>query len=112
MEGLRIGTAARRAACRRRSPRRAPVRRLVPEPAPSELAKARQRAVTEREWRAFARAYRREMATPEIRRTLDPAAALARADFSVGCYRVSERAATALLRELRPYGADLAQELR
>jgi uncharacterized protein YeaO (DUF488 family) len=117
-EGLRIGTV-------RRPPRGVPKAEFAsrnfydvwfPNLAPSELLLKRgQRAETEREWRAFARAYRREMATPETRRTLDLLAALSHcADFSVGCYCEDEsRCHRSLLRELLvAHGADLAQELR
>src|SRR5687767_9997591 len=89
-EGLRIGTV-------RRPPRGVPKASLAsrdfydvwfPNLAPSEaLLERGQRAETEREWRAFARAYRAEMKSPENRRTLDLLAALSHhASFSVGCY--------------------------
>ena len=74
-----------------------------PNLAPSEaLLKRGQRAETEREWRSFARAYRKEMATAENKRTLDLLAALSHhASFSVGCYCPDEsRCHRSLLREL------------
>jgi len=74
-----------------------------PNLAPSaEAVKAARGATTDREWAAFARRYRAEMATPENRRTLDLLAALSHAaDFSVGCYCEDEtRCHRSLLREL------------
>jgi uncharacterized protein YeaO (DUF488 family) len=112
-EGLRIGTV-------RRPPRGVPKAEFAsrdfydvwfPNLAPSELLLERgRRAESEREWRAFARAYRREMATPESRRTLDLLAALShQASFSVGCYCEDEsRCHRSLLRELlAERGADV-----
>ena len=114
-EGLRIGTV-------RRPPRGVAKSELAsrnfydvwfPNLAPSEaLLKRGQRAETEREWRAFARAYRKEMATPENKRTLDLLAALSHgASFSVGCYCADEaRCHRSLLRELLAgRGADVAE---
>jgi len=104
-EGLRIGTV-------RRPPRGVPKSEFAarhfydvwfPNLAPSEeLLKRGQRAETEREWRAFARRYRREMSEPDARRTLDLLAALShQANFSVGCYCEDEsRCHRSLLREL------------
>ena len=113
-EGLRIGTV-------RRPPRGVAKSQLAsrdfydvwfPNLAPSEiLLKRGQRAETAQEWRAFARAYRREMASPENKRTLDLLAALSRrTDFSVGCYCEDEaRCHRSLLRELlAANGADVA----
>jgi len=59
-------------------------------------------AATDREWTAFARRYRAEMATADNRRTLDLLAALSHGtDFSVGCYCADEtRCHRSLLREL------------
>jgi len=59
-----------------------------PNLAPSaETVKLAQQAATPREWQAFLKKYRAEMATPENSRTLDVLAALSRhANFSVGCY--------------------------
>jgi uncharacterized protein YeaO (DUF488 family) len=104
-EGLRIGTV-------RRPPRGIPKSALsarnfydvwFPNLAPSEdLLKRGQRAETDRDWRAFARRYRAEMAKPDARRTLDLLAALSHhADFSVGCYCEDEsRCHRSLLREM------------
>jgi uncharacterized protein YeaO (DUF488 family) len=89
-EGLRIGTV-------RRPPRGVPTARFGPDDwydvwypvlAPSvPTMKLAQAARTEREWAAFRRRFRAEMAEPAARRTLDLLAALSRAaDFSVGCY--------------------------
>lgn len=93
-EGLRIGTV-------RHPPRGVPKREhasrdfydvWLPELAPSAaLVKSALGAETEREWKAFAKRYRREMQAPERRRLLDLLAALSRgADFSVGCYCADE----------------------
>ena len=44
-------------------------------------------AETDKQWAAFARKYRAEMARPEASRAIDVLATLSRhADFSVGCY--------------------------
>ena len=114
-EGLRIGPV-------RRPPRGVPKSEFAarnfydvwfPNLAPSEeLLKRGQRAETEREWRAFARRYRREMSEPDARRTLDLLAALShQANFSVGCYCEDEsRCHRSLLRELLvERGADVAR---
>jgi len=104
-EGLRIGTV-------RRPPRGVPASRFAsenfydvwyPNLAPSaETVKLAQAARTEREWAAFVRRYRAEMARPDAKRTLDVLAALSHgADFSVGCYCEQEaRCHRAVLREL------------
>src|SRR3954470_6304658 len=89
-EGLRIGTV-------RRPPRGVPKERFaaddwydvwLPNLAPSLPAMKRALAArTEKEWTAFARRYRAEMAKPEASRLLDALAALSQhANFSVGCY--------------------------
>ena len=72
---------------------------LAPSLATMQLAR---RARTDREWAAFARKYRAEMAQPAARRSLDLLAALSRtADFSVGCYCADEaRCHRSLLRLL------------
>jgi uncharacterized protein YeaO (DUF488 family) len=104
-EGLRIGTV-------RRPPRGVKKSEYAardfydvwfPNLAPSaEALKAARGAVTEREWAAFARRYRAEMATPENRRTLELLAALSHGtEFAVGCYCADEtRCHRSLLREL------------
>jgi len=93
-EGLRIGTV-------RRSPRGVAKTDFAsqnwydvwfPNLAPSaETVKLAQSAKTDKEWLAFAKKYRTEMATPENSRTLDLLAALShRTNFSVGCYCENE----------------------
>jgi len=93
-EGLRLGTV-------RRPPRGVPKSEFAaqnwydvwfPNLAPSaETVKLAQQATTEREWAAFAKKYRAEMATPENGRTLDLLAALShQSNFSVGCYCADE----------------------
>jgi len=88
-EGPRIGTV-------RRPPRGVPKARHAkdgwydvwyPDLAPSAAAvKLGRSASSDREWAAFVRRYRREMAAPAASRALDLLAALSRtADFSVGC---------------------------
>ncbi|MGD9942738.1 MAG: DUF488 domain-containing protein [Burkholderiaceae bacterium] len=113
-EGLRIGTV-------RRPPRG--VRKSdyasgnwydvwYPNLAPSaELVKQALSAASDREWAAFARRYRAEMARPDSSHSLDLLAALSRhADFSVGCYCENEaRCHRSVLRELlAERGAKLA----
>lgn len=104
-EGTRIGTV-------RRPPRGVPKSQFAardfydvwfPNLAPSvETMKLGQQASTPKDWQAFARHYRAEMASPEASRTLDVLAALSRhANFSVGCYCEDEsRCHRSLLREL------------
>ena len=104
-EGTRIGTV-------RRPPRGVPKSAFAsqdwydvwfPNLAPSvETMKLGQSAATERDWTAFARKYRAEMAAPENSRTLDVLAALSQhADFSVGCYcEDAARCHRSILRDL------------
>jgi uncharacterized protein YeaO (DUF488 family) len=104
-EGLRIGTV-------RRPPRGVATSSFAsgnwydvwyPSLAPStETVKAALAAAAPREWTAFFRRYRAEMATPENRRTLDLLAALSHhANFSVGCYCADpSRCHRSILREL------------
>jgi uncharacterized protein YeaO (DUF488 family) len=104
-EGLRLGTV-------RRPPRGVPKQRFaaddwydvwLPNLAPSLPAmKQALAAKTERQWRAFARKYRAEMAKPDASRLLDVLAALSKsADFSVGCYCEDEsHCHRGILREL------------
>lgn len=93
-EGLRLGTV-------RRPPRGVKKTELAardfydlwyPQLAPSEaLLKQGLGASTERAWSAFARAYRREMASPDNSRAIDLLAALShQTSFSVGCYCADE----------------------
>jgi uncharacterized protein YeaO (DUF488 family) len=113
-EGLRIGTV-------RHPPRGVPKAEHAsrnfydvwfPNLAPSaEVVKLAQQATTDREWTAFTRKYRAEMAKPENARTLDLLAALShQSDFSVGCYCVEEsRCHRSVLRELlQERGAKIA----
>jgi uncharacterized protein YeaO (DUF488 family) len=104
-EGLRIGTV-------RRPPRGVPASRFAaddwydvwyPNLAPAmETMKLGRTAQTEREWRAFVKKYRAEMAAPDQSRSLDLLAALSHgANFSVGCYCDTEaRCHRSLLREM------------
>jgi uncharacterized protein YeaO (DUF488 family) len=104
-EGLRIGTV-------RRPPRGVPASRFAsddwydvwyPVLAPSvETMKLAQAARTGREWAAFVKRFRHEMAEPAASRTLDLLAALSRtAVFAVGCYCEDEaHCHRSVLREL------------
>mgnify|MGYP001567531363 CR=1 FL=1 len=89
-EGLRIGTV-------RRPPRGVPKAEFArrdfydvwyPNLAPSEDAvKLALAATTAREWAAFVRRFRREMAAPDAGRSLDLLAALShRTNLALGCY--------------------------
>lgn len=93
-EGTRIGTV-------RRPPRGVKKERYAaddwydvwyPELSPNpELVAQALKAETETAWRAFVRAFRKEMNAPAASRTLDLLAALSHdADFSVGCYCENE----------------------
>jgi uncharacterized protein YeaO (DUF488 family) len=102
-EGLRLGTV-------RRPPRGVPKARLgewydvwLPQLAPSaKLVKTARAAASPREWEAFVRKYRAEMASPDNGRLIALLAALSRTtDFSVGCYCEDEsRCHRSVLREL------------
>ncbi len=104
-EGLRIGTV-------RRPPRGVPKSEYAaqnwydvwyPNLAPSaETVKLAQEAATDRDWAAFVKRYRAEMAEPDASRTLDLLAALShQTDFAVGCYCADEsRCHRSVLREL------------
>lgn len=89
-EGVRIGSV-------RRPPRGVPKSDFakrdyydtwLPQLAPSEaLVKRALASETPREWAAFVKAYRREMAEAEASRLLDLLAALSHdSSFSLGCY--------------------------
>jgi uncharacterized protein YeaO (DUF488 family) len=104
-EGPRIGTV-------RRPPRGVPRSRFATEnwydvwypnlsPSADTVAVA-QKAVTARDWAAFAKKYRAEMAKPDCARTLDLLAILSKtANFSMGCYCEDEtRCHRSVLREL------------
>ena len=93
-EGLRIGTV-------RRPPRGVPKSQFAsgdwydvwyPNLSPSaENVQSALAATTDKEWAAFTRKYRAEMARPEAARTLDLLAALShQSNFSVGCYCENE----------------------
>jgi len=112
-EGLRIGTV-------RRPPRGVPKAQFAsqnwydvwfPNLAPSvETIKIAQNAKTDKDWLAFAKRYRAEMATPENARSLDLLSALShRTNFSVGCYCEDEaRCHRSVLRALlEERGADV-----
>jgi uncharacterized protein YeaO (DUF488 family) len=113
-EGLRIGTVRRppRGVPRSEFARRDSYDVWFPDLAPSAAAVSQAlRAASDREWVAFARRYRREMAAPGPRRALELLAALShRTDLSVGCYcRDERRCHRSVLRELlRGLGARLA----
>ena len=102
-EGLRLGTV-------RRPPRGVPKGKLadwydvwLPQLAPSApLVKAALAAGTQREWDAFVRKYRAEMARPDNARLIALLAALShRTDFAVGCYCEDEsRCHRSVLRQL------------
>ena len=104
-EGLRIGTV-------RRPPRGVPKTEYasqnwydvwLPNVAPSpELMKRGRAAESEKEWAAFFKKYRAEMANPEKSRVLDLLAAMSHhANLSVGCYCENERRChRSILREL------------
>lgn len=104
-EGTRIGTV-------RRPPRGVPREQFAaqdwydvwyPNLAPSvELMKLGQSAVSDKDWQAFKKKYRAEMATPENSRTIELLAVLSQqAHFSVGCYCEDEaRCHRSVLQEL------------
>ncbi len=112
-EGLRIGTV-------RRPPRGVPKSEFssgnwydvwLPNLAPSpQTVKLGLGAKSQREWNAFVKRYRAEMAIPESSRVLDLLAALSHeSNFSVGCYCEDEsRCHRSVLRELlRDRGAKI-----
>ena len=104
-EGVRIGTV-------RRPPRGVAKSKFasdnwydvwLPDLAPApETIKRALASETERQWGAFVKQYRTEMARPEASRVLDVLAALSHGvNFSVGCYCEDEaRCHRSLLREL------------
>lgn len=104
-EGLRIGTV-------RRPPRGVPKSEFAsrdfydvwyPNLAPSvELVAEALHAETDKDWRAFVRKFKAQMAQPDASRTIDLLAALShRTDLSVGCYCEDEaRCHRSVLREL------------
>ncbi len=104
-EGLRIGTV-------RRPPRGVPKAQFAkqnwydvwfPNLAPSDAAvKLGLGAKTDKQWNAFVRKYKAEMATPAAKHDLELLAALSHAaNFSVGCYCEDEgRCHRSILRQL------------
>jgi uncharacterized protein YeaO (DUF488 family) len=113
-EGPRIGTV-------RRPPRGVPKSEYasqnwydvwLPNLAPtSDLMKQGRVAESEKDWLAFVKKYRAEMADPEKSRIIDLLAVLSHdANFSVGCYCENEaRCHRSILRELlAERGANLA----
>ena len=104
-EGTRIGTV-------RRPPRGVPKEQFAtqnwydvwfPNLAPSlETMKLGQRATSPKQWSAFMRKYRAEMAAPDAKRALELLAVLSHTtDFSVGCYCEEEnRCHRSILRQL------------
>lgn len=113
-EGLRIGTV-------RRPPRGVPKTEFAsqdwydvwyPNLAPSmETMKLGQAVESDKDWAAFSKKYRAEMAEPDASRNLDLLAALSHnANFAMGCYCENEaRCHRSLLRDLlKERGALLA----
>ncbi|WP_411881129.1 DUF488 domain-containing protein [Polaromonas sp. YR568] len=113
-EGLRIGTV-------RRPPRGVPKSEFAsqdwydvwyPNLAPSvETMKLGQAVESDRDWAAFSKKYRAEMAEPDASRNLDLLAALSHsANFAMGCYCENEaRCHRSLLRDLlKERGANIA----
>ncbi len=113
-EGLRIGTV-------RHPPRGVPKSKHAsqdwydvwfPNLAPSaEAVRLARDATTDRQWTAFIKRYRREMAAPDASRTLDLLAALSHhVNFSVGCYCEEESHCHRLILHelLKERGADIA----
>ena len=112
-EGLRVGTV-------RRPPRGVKKERLaaddwydvwLPQLSPSaDLVKQAQAATTAKQWEAFAKKYRREMAEPDNARLIALLAAMSQdANFAVGCYCADENHChRSVLRELlREAGAKM-----
>jgi uncharacterized protein YeaO (DUF488 family) len=113
-EGLRIGTV-------RRPPRGVKKERLasdnwydvwLPQLSPSaDLVKQAQAATTPKQWEAFAKKYRHEMAEPDNARLIALLAAMSHdTNFAVGCYCADENHChRSVLREiLRENGARVA----
>jgi uncharacterized protein YeaO (DUF488 family) len=104
-EGLRIGTV-------RRPPRGVPKSEFasgnwydvwLPNLAPAaETVKLALASESPKQWAAFVKRYRSEMASPDVSRVLDLLAALSHGtDFSVGCYCEDEaRCHRSVLRDL------------
>ena len=104
-EGLRLGTV-------RRPPRGVPKEKFasedwydvwLPQLAPSaELVKTALGATSQREWQAFVKSYRKEMAEPDNARLIALLAALSQTtNLSAGCYcEDEEHCHRSVLREL------------
>ena len=104
-EGLRLGTVRRppRGVSKRDFARQNWYDVWFPNLAPSlETMKRGLAAWTAREWSAFARKYRSEMAAPHAKHDIELLAALSHTtDFSVGCYCEDEsRCHRSVLRQL------------
>lgn len=104
-EGLRIGTVRRppRGVARSEFASQDWYDVWYPQLSPSpEVVKQGQEAQTGKDWSAFKKAFRKEMAEADASRTLDLLAALSHtASFSVGCYcEHEERCHRSVLREL------------
>ena len=116
-EGVRIGTVRRppRGVAKTDFAKRNFYDVWLPTLAPSEplLKQALAIAVDDaRGWKAFERAYRREMKAPDTLRLLDTFAALSQqSNFSMGCYcQVEERCHRSILRSLLvEHGALIAE---
>ncbi|MCE1191012.1 MAG: DUF488 family protein [Acidovorax sp.] len=114
-EGTRIGTV-------RRPPRGVPKAEFASRdyydvwypllsPTPELMAQGQQ-AQTDKDWEAFVKQFRKELAQPEASRTLDLLAALSHhSALSVGCYCEDEaRCHRSVLRaELASRGADISE---
>lgn len=113
-EGLRIGTVRRppRGVARSEFASQDWYDVWYPQLSPSpELVKQGQDAQTDKDWAAFRKGFRKEMAQADASRTLDLLSALSQAaSFSVGCYCEHEaRCHRSVLRELlAERGAKLA----
>lgn len=78
-----------------------------------ELMQQGQQAQSDKEWQAFVKHFRKELAQPEAARTLDLLATLSHhSAMSVGCYCENEARChrSVLLEELASRGADIATD--
>jgi len=113
-EGVRIGTVRHppRGVAKKDWAKRDFFDVWLPNLAPSaDLVRSAKDAASDRDWRAFERRYRKEMAAPDARRVLDLLAVLSHgAQLSVGCYCADEsRCHRRVLRDLlEAHGAKLA----
>ncbi len=112
-EGLRVGTVRRppRGVAKSEFASRDFYDAWLPELSPSPALVARAlAATTEKEWAAFVRDFRRELAAPQARHLIDLLAAMSHTtNLSIGCYCADEtRCHRSVLREsLDAAGADL-----